>query len=180
MATYVSRGGEKLSYALEHFEIDVDGKICADLGSSTGGFVDCLRQCGAKKVYSIDTAYGELAWKLRSDPRVVVMERTNALHVQLPEKVGVVTIDVGWTRQEKIVPYACSLLKKGGVIVTLLKPSYEVTDSQKNRQELDGEKVMKDVVASLGESGINIRGTVKSPIAGKRGGSVEYFLYVTA
>ncbi len=108
---YVSRGGEKLAAALNHFEIDVSDLVCADLGSHVGGFVDCLVQRGAARVYSVDTSYGTLAWKLRRDPRIVVLERTNAMHVVLPEPVDLVTIDVGWTPQSKILPGAAGLLR---------------------------------------------------------------------
>src|SRR3989344_6185067 len=118
---FVSRAGLKLEHALKFFNISVRSKVCADLGCSTGGFVDCLLQRGAKKVYAVDTAYGVLDWKLRNDPRVVVMERTNALHVQLPELVDFISIDVGWTRQQLILPHALKLLKPDGVIVSLIK-----------------------------------------------------------
>src|ERR1700692_2896638 len=99
MTPFVSRAGQKLDHALKTFTIDVSEKTCADLGCSTGGFTDCLLQLGAKKVYSIDTGYGVLDWKLRNDPRVIVMERTNAMHVQLPELADLISIDVAWTRQ---------------------------------------------------------------------------------
>ena len=122
---YVGRGGEKLAWALDHFGVDVTGLICCDLGSNVGGFVDCLLQRGATKVYSVDTSYGTLAWTLRQDPRVIVMERTNALHVELPEAVDLVTCDVGWTKQAKVLPRAMGLLAPGGVIISLLKPQYE-------------------------------------------------------
>src|SRR5438132_3276476 len=104
MATFVSRAGQKLEHALNHFRIDVAACTCADLGSNTGGFVDCLLQRGAAKVYAIDTGYGALEWKLRTDPRVIVMERTNAMHAELPEKVARITIDVAWTKQKHILP----------------------------------------------------------------------------
>src|SRR3989337_1787579 len=103
---FVSRAGEKLQFALDNFNVDVGGKVIADFGSSTGGFVDCLLQRGAKKLYSIDTSYGELAWTLRKDPRVVVMERTNAMHFNLPERVDLITIDTAWTRQVKVIENA--------------------------------------------------------------------------
>src|ERR1041384_6668048 len=99
---FVSRAGQKLEHALATFAIDVNGWVCADLGSNAGGFVDCLLQRGASKVYAIDTGYGALEWKLRKDPRVVVMERTNAMHAELPEPVGILTIDVAWTKQRHI------------------------------------------------------------------------------
>ena len=110
-STFVSRGGEKLAAALDHFGMDVGGLCCADLGSHVGGFVDCLLQRGAAKVFSVDTSYGTLAWKLRKDDRVVVMERTNAMHVELPEPVDLVTIDVGWTPQAKVLPNVARLLR---------------------------------------------------------------------
>src|ERR1051325_6264535 len=98
MSDFVSRAGIKLEHALNTFGLDVSGLTCADLGSNAGGFVDCLLRRGAAKVYAIDTGYGALDWKLRKDARVVVMERTNAMHATLPEKVAVVTIDVAWTK----------------------------------------------------------------------------------
>src|SRR5437588_11102724 len=106
MSEFVSRAGQKLEHALVNFGIDVSGLTCADLGSNVGGFVDCLLQRGAAKVYAIEKGYGVLEWKLRKDPRVIVMERTNAMHVVLPEPVALVTIDVAWTRQRNILPAA--------------------------------------------------------------------------
>src|SRR3954462_8986128 len=122
---FVSRAGQKLHHALVTFGVSPEGKICADLGSNTGGFVDCMLQLGAVKVYAVDTGYGVLEYKLRKDPRVVVMERTNAMHVKLPEKVGLVTIGVAWTKQRNILPNARLLLAEGGEVVTLIKPHYE-------------------------------------------------------
>src|SRR5437762_12897685 len=106
---FVSRAGQKLEHALTSFAIDVKGLTCADLGCSTGGFTDCLLQRGAAKVYAVDTGYGVLDWKLRKDARVVVMERTNAMHVMLPEPVDLVTIDVAGTRPRLILPDAARL-----------------------------------------------------------------------
>ena len=122
---YVSRGGLKLAHALEQFALDPSGMTCADLGCSTGGFTDVLLKHGAAKVYAVDTGYGVLDWKLRNDPRVVVMERSNALHTPIPEPVDLVVIDANWTRQAKILPIARSHLKPQGEIVTLVKPHYE-------------------------------------------------------
>src|ERR1700729_302541 len=102
--SFVSRAGLKLEAALLSFPIDVIGKTCADLGANVGGFTDCLLQHGAAKVYAVDTAYGVLAWTLRKDPRIIVKERMNALHVKLPEPVSLIAVDVGWTRQDKILP----------------------------------------------------------------------------
>src|SRR3954463_348007 len=119
MPNFVSRAGQKLEHALETFRLDVGGSVCADLGSNAGGFVDCLLQRGAVKVYAVDTGYGALEWKLRKDPRVVAMERTNAMHATLPEAVSFICIDVAWTRQKHILPAAARLLAPGGDIVTL-------------------------------------------------------------
>src|SRR3989344_155077 len=104
--SYVSRAGEKLEYALKTFDIRVKDLVCADFGSNTGGFVDCLLNFGAKKVYSVETGKGVLDWKLRQDPRVIVMEKTNAMHVELEEKVDFISIDTSWTRLEKVIPNA--------------------------------------------------------------------------
>ena len=119
MPDFVSRAGAKLEHALTALSIDPANKICADLGCSTGGFTDCLLQHGAAKVYAVDTGYGVLDWKLRKDHRVIVMERTNAMHVELPEPVSLVTIDVAWTKQRYILPAAGKLLSQRGQIVTL-------------------------------------------------------------
>src|SRR5688500_4519805 len=125
MAEFASRAGRKLDHALTTFNIDLTGFTCADLGSNVGGFVDCLLRRGAAKVYAIDTGYGALDWKLRKDPRVVVMERTNAMHAQLPEAVDLVAIDVAWTKQRHILPAARRMVADVGRVVTLIKPHYE-------------------------------------------------------
>src|SRR3990170_1485186 len=126
MDNFVSRGGIKFQAAIENFKLKIENLVCLDVGSSTGGFVDCLLQNGAKKVYAVDTSYGELAWKLRNDPRVVVMERTNILYLEhLPEQVDIITIDAGWTKLELVLPVVKKFLKPGGMIIALLKPHYE-------------------------------------------------------
>ena len=122
---FVSRGGEKLDAALRHFAVDVAACVCADLGSHVGGFVDCLLRRGAVRVYSVDTAYGILAWKLRKDPRVTVLERTNAMHLTLPETIELITVDVGWTPQSKILPNVAPMLASDARVITLVKPHYE-------------------------------------------------------
>src|SRR6266404_2482418 len=106
MGRFVSRAGDKLDHALSTFALDVGGFVCADFGANAGGFTDCLLQRGASRVYAIDTGYGALEWKLRRDPRVVAMERTNAMHVELPEEVDLVVVDVAWTKQRFILPAA--------------------------------------------------------------------------
>ena len=178
---FVGRGGLKLQAALEAFKIDARGLVCADLGSNIGGFVDCLLQNGAAKVYSVDTSYGTLAWKLRTDPRVVVMERTNALHATLPEKVDLATVDVGWTPQRLILPNAVKMLKPGGRIVTLVKPQYESQEEERVRGVVKPEcleVVLDRVKSELLKIGIEIRETIESPILGE-GGNKELLALVT-
>ncbi|MDX2148723.1 MAG: SAM-dependent methyltransferase [Planctomycetota bacterium] len=129
---FVSRGGVKLRHALDAFTIDARGLVCADLGASTGGFTDCLLQAGVARVHALDTAYGELAWKLRNDPRVVVRERTNALYAEPPaEGVALVVVDLGWTPQRLVVPAALRWLAPGGRIISLIKPHYERSDRER-------------------------------------------------
>ena len=175
--TFVSRGGVKLTAALEQFRLDVSGAICADLGSHVGGFVDCLLRRGAAKVYSIDTSYGVLAWKLRKDPRVVVMERTNAMHAALPEQAAIVTIDVGWTRQDKILPAVSAMLAPRGRVVTLIKPQYEadpalLQDGVVGDEDVDA--VLASVTGACTSLGWDVLATAPSPIRG-HGGNREYF-----
>lgn len=175
MPAFVSRAGSKLDHALAAFGLDVSGKICADLGCSTGGFTDCLLQRGAAKVFAVDTGYGVLDWKLRKDPRVVVLERTNAMHVRLAEPVEIVTIDVGWTRQKNILPSARRLLAPGGAVVTLIKPHYESEAAALRKGILPEESVhavvekVKSEVQAAGWIWLN---SVRSPIKGT-GGNIE-------
>jgi 23S rRNA (cytidine1920-2'-O)/16S rRNA (cytidine1409-2'-O)-methyltransferase len=169
---FVSRAGLKLSSALRSFSVDVKGLIAADLGSNVGGFVECLLRQGAVKVYAIDTGYGVLAWTLRKDPRVVVLERHNALHTQLPELVDLITIDTGWTRQAKILPAARKLLKPGGSIITLIKPHYESQSARTQRGILTAEQsrqVLVEVIDDLQSTHWTVIGIIPSPIAGQSG-----------
>ena len=173
---YVSRAGQKLAHALEIFGIAPAGWVCADLGSSTGGFVDCLVQRGAAKVYAVERGYGVIDYRLRSDSRVVIMERTDALHVQLPEPVRLVTIDVGWTRQRLILPAAKRMLAEDGQIVSLIKPHYEADADRLTGGVLpDGEveSVLEQVRSQLGGLGLRLEGETQSPIRG-RAGNLEY------
>lgn len=174
---FVSRGGLKLHHALTEFAIDATGLVCADLGCSTGGFTDCLLQAGAAKVHSVDTAYGELAWKLRNDPRVVVTERTNALHAVPPaDGVDLVVVDLGWTVQRLVIPAALKWLRPSGRIITLIKPHYEAKEfgiDIPRKGVLDESialditnRVMVRVEESAQQWGITIRGITKSPILG--------------
>lgn len=174
--TYVSRGGEKLEAALRQFRVDVAGLSCADLGSNVGGFVDCLLRHNAARVYSIDTSYGTLAWKLRRDPRVVVMERTNALHAKLPEPVQLVTIDVGWTKQSRILPQAATMLAAGGRVVSLIKPHYEAPHCLLRHGVLPDEaidEVLRTVQGQITGLGWSVTDLMPSPIRGQ-GGNQEF------
>src|SRR3954452_2690785 len=172
MSAFVSRAGQKLDHALNAFALDVTGFACADFGSNTGGFVDCLLRRGAAKVYSVDTGYGVLDWKLRNDPRVVVMERTNAMHVTLPEPVSLVTIDVAWTQQRHILPAAARLLTSDGRVVSLIKPHYEAPPAVLRKGILPDDQlaaVMEQVRADIAASDFEIVDTVVSPIKGAKG-----------
>ena len=177
--TFVSRAGEKLAHGLSVFSLDVHDFVCADFGCSTGGFTDCLLQNGAAKVYAVDTGYGVLDWKLRNDPRVIVMERTNAMHVELPEKVDFITIDASWTRLEKLAENASRNLKPAGRIVALLKPHYEAAPSLLRKGKLPPEHI-DSVIAGVGEAlknlGLETIGQTVSPITGKKGDNVEILL----
>lgn len=178
---FVSRGGIKLQSAIDQFKVDVKDKTVLDVGSSTGGFVDCLLQNGASKVYALDTAYGELAWKLRNDPRVVVMERTNILHLQsLPEQVDLITIDAGWTKLELILPIVRRFLKENGKIIALLKPHYEAEKRDLVKGVLSedtAEKTKLKVIEKIKDLGFEVQDFIDSPILGGAGNR-EYLLYM--
>jgi len=177
--TFVSRAGHKLDAAIVALDLNLAHLSAADLGANVGGFTDCLLQHGAARVYAVDTGYGTLAWKLRKDPRVVVMERTNALHISLPEPVNVITIDVAWTRQEKILPKAAELLAPAGRVLTLIKPHYESADAlrgPKTRGVLDEaaalatlERVAEEITAA----GWTVDALIQSPLRGA-GGNMEF------
>ncbi len=180
MSRYVTRGGDKLEFALGALDVDPAGCVAADLGSHIGGFVDCLLQHGARRVYSVDTSYGTLAWTLRQDERVVVMERTNALHVELDVPVDLVTVDVGWTKQHLIVPVAIGLVRPGGLVLSLLKPQYEADPADVEGGLLPPDKarsVAADVVRRLDKGGVPVAQWVESPIRGGKG-NVEFFLKI--
>lgn len=178
---FVSRGGDKLESALTHFEIEVKGSVAADLGANVGGFTDCLIQRGATRVYAVETGYGVLDWKLRPDERVVVMERENALHIELPEQVDLVVADVGWTSLLKIVPRALTLLNDGGSCLALLKPQYEVDASER-----EGGFVSEEVATQVAErivsrlSGVaDVVGTMQ-PEVDRGGRNPECFVLLRA
>ena len=173
---FVSRAGQKLHHALTTFNISPRDMTCADFGSNTGGFTDCLLQLGAEKVYAIDTGYGVLDYKLRKDPRVIVMERTNAMHVHLPEPMQLITIDVAWTKQKHILAAAVA-----PQVVTLIKPHYEADAKLLRKGVLPPEhldKVLDLVKADIAACGFAIVGLTESPIKGAKG-NVEFLAHLS-
>lgn len=171
---FVGRGGEKLRHALTTFGIDGHGLVCADFGCNVGGFTDCLLQAGAAKVYAVDTGYGALAWKLRQDPLVIVMERTNALHADPPELVDLISIDLAWTPQRLAVPAALRWLKPAGRIITLIKPHYETDPDEKHLlregvlDEANAERVANRTAERIAHLAA-VLGLTRSPISGGAG-----------
>ena len=179
--SYVSRAGEKLAHALKEFKINVANLICADFGSSIGGFVDCLLQNGAAKVYAIETGYGVLDYKLRQDKRVIVMEKQNAMHVELPEKADLITIDTGWTKLEKVIPNAFKNLKTDGHVLALVKPHYESEPRMLRKGKLQEDfmpEVLNGVRSKLLEAGTEVLKETESPLLGGKGKNKEYFFYI--
>lgn len=191
---FVSRGGEKLEAALQSFGVEVAGRICADVGASTGGFTDCLLQHGAVRVYCIDVGHGILDWKLRQEPRVVVMERTNARYVKsLPELVQVITIDVSFISLKILLPVVRDWLFKEaeeehiprGSIIALIKPQFEAGRQQVGRNKgvirdpLIHHQVLLDILGSSREFGYAVRGLIRSPLVGPKG-NVEFLTWLEA
>jgi 23S rRNA (cytidine1920-2'-O)/16S rRNA (cytidine1409-2'-O)-methyltransferase len=174
---YVSRGGLKLRKALDHFNIDVNGLVAIDVGASTGGFTDCLLQAGAVKVFAVDVGYGQLAWKLQQDSRVVSMERTNIRTVtpdQLDDEPALAVIDASFIPLAKVLPATVGLLKPGGQIVALIKPQFEVGKGEVGkggvvRDPAAHEKVIEDVRRSALDLGLTVVGICESPITGADG-----------
>ncbi len=182
---FVSRGGLKLQKALEEFNIDVVGLTVLDVGASTGGFTDCLLQRGAKKVIAVDVGYGQLAWKLRQDERVVNLEKTNIRYLtpdKLPQVPDLAVIDASFISLAKVLPAVLTLLGNGGAIIALIKPQFEVgrgevgkggvvRDSEKHREVID---TIKSVAENLG---LEVRGVTESPLFGPRGNR-EFLIFM--
>ena len=185
--TFVSRAGIKLDHALCTFDFDVSGLACADLGCNVGGFTDCLLQRGARKVFAVDTGYGTLAWKLRSDERVITMERTNALHLDPPETVDLVVIDLGWTPQALALPVAARWVR-GGHLISLIKPHYELTNDEKKDESVSqglSESAIDRVLCRVRETckslSLEIVNETESPVKGKKSsrkgsGNIEHLM----
>lgn len=171
--SFASRGGLKLQHALSTFNLSPAGLTCADLGANIGGFTDCLLQSGAAKVYAVDTGYGTLAWKLRSDPRVITLERSNALHLAPPELVDLVVLDMGWTPQRLCIPAALKWLKPAPTsrIITLIKPHYEQAPAPRESRETvlsteHAADITARVLADMPALGATVLNSTPSPIRG--------------
>ena len=182
---YVSRGGLKLEKAMQLFPITLDGKVCMDVGASTGGFTDCMLQNGASRVYSVDVGYGQLAWQLRQDPRVVNLERTNARYLskeQVPEEIEFFSVDVSFISLKIILPAVRPLLKDGGEAVCLIKPQFEAGREKVGkkgvvRDKKVHEEVVKMICDFALENGYSVLGLTFSPVKGPEG-NIEYLVYL--
>ena len=178
---FVSRGGIKLDFALDHFQLDVSSKVAADIGASTGGFTDCLLKKGASRVYAVDVGYGQLDYRLRQDERVVVMERVNARYpISLPEKIDLATLDLSFISVEKVIPSVARLLKEDGYLVVLLKPQFEARRNEVGkggivRQPEVHARVLGRFIAWAVGKGFRLGGVVASPILGAAG-NMEFFV----
>ncbi len=180
---YVSRGGDKLAAALNAFEIDVDERVCADVGASTGGFTDCLLQAGASKVYAIDVGYGQMAYALRQDARVVMMERTNARYVErLPEAIQFVCIDASFISLRLLLPVVKGWLTAQAVVVPLIKPQFEAGQSDVGkggvvRDQRVHMRVLHEVLTFAQHSGFHVVNLIRSPLLGPAG-NIEFLAHL--
>ena len=182
---YVSRGGLKLEKAVESFGLDLNGFVCADIGASTGGFTDCMLQNGAKKVFSIDVGYGQLAWKLRTDERVVNLERTNFRYVtkeQVPDPLDFASVDVSFISLSLILPVMRELLRDGGHAVCLIKPQFEAGRENVGKKGVVRDKnvhiaVVEKIIGLVCESKFSLLGLDFSPVKGPEG-NIEYLCYI--
>ena len=182
---YVSRGGLKLEAAIKDFGLSVKGKVCLDVGASTGGFTDCLLQNGAKKVYALDVGYGQLDWKLRNDSRVVNIEKANIRYFdekKIKSPVDLATVDVSFISLDKVLPKVKKLIRKGGEIVSLIKPQFEAGREKVSRGGVvKDRKVHQEVIDKIkflsGRLGLEVKGLTTSPIKGPAG-NIEYFIYL--
>ncbi len=175
---WVSRGGRKLAHALAHFGIEAGGRVALDIGASTGGFTDVLLQAGARRVYAVDVGYGQLDWKLRNDPRVVVLERTNARHLtseQVPEPVELLVCDASFISLRKILPASLALAAPAAVLVALVKPQFEVGREKVGKGGVVRDPALHEAVCARvrrwleEEMGWSVAGVVESPVTGPKG-----------
>lgn len=182
---YVSRGGLKLEKAMTHFGITLEGKVCMDIGASTGGFTDCMLQNGAVKVYSVDVGYGQFAWKLRQDPRVVCMEKTNIRYVtpaDIDDVLDFVSVDVSFISLTKVLIPARELLRDGGEMVCLIKPQFEAGREKVGkkgvvRDKAVHEEVVERIIEFASQNGFFVKNLEYSPIKGPEG-NIEYLVYI--
>lgn len=182
--TYVSRGGLKLASALDSFSMEVADSVAMDVGASTGGFTDCLLRRGAKKVYAIDVGYGQLAWQLRQDPRVVILERCNVRYLtseQVPELVDLAVIDTSFISLTKVIPKVLEFVKGGGQLLALIKPQFEVGRGQVGKGGVvrDPElhrQVVREIEQFCQNQGMEVRGVKESSLLGPKGNR-EFFIY---
>lgn len=197
---YVGRGGLKLEAALRNFNIDVKGKIAMDVGASTGGFTDCLLQHGAKKVYAVDVGHGQLAWKLRNNPRVILLEKTNIRYLGekirnqksegrrheledlVKSNIDIATVDVSFISLLKVIPKVINFLKKNGEIVALIKPQFEVARKDVGKggvvkDEAKRLEVIEKITKETRNMCFKVKGVKKSPLVGPKG-NLEYFIYL--
>jgi len=182
---FVSRGGLKLEKALDHFSVDVNGKVLLDVGSSTGGFTDCLLQRGADRVISVDVGYGQLHWKIRNDPRVRVLEKTNIRYLrpeELKERINGAVIDVSFISLKLVVPPVSKLLLEDAFIIALIKPQFEVGKGQVGkggvvRDPSLHQAVMDTLIPFFKNSGWSVMGPIESPLLGPKGNR-EFFVYL--
>jgi 23S rRNA (cytidine1920-2'-O)/16S rRNA (cytidine1409-2'-O)-methyltransferase len=177
---YVSRGGLKLEKAIRSFNLDLKGKIAVDIGASTGGFTDCMLKNGAEKVYAIDVGYGQLDWKLRNDPRVVNLEKTNVRYLdteKIADKAGFISIDVSFISLKLVFPVAVKLLADDGQLFCLVKPQFEAGREQVGKKGIirDKAEVIENVIRYGAENGLYPRGLDFSPMTGAKG-NIEYLL----
>lgn len=182
---YVSRGGLKLEKAINEFGLTLNDYVCMDIGASTGGFTDCMLQNGAKKVFSVDVGYGQFAWKLRQDERVVCMEKTNIRYVtkeDIGEELDFASVDVSFISLSKVLPAAVELLKDGGTMVCLIKPQFEAGKEKVGKKGVVRERsthleVINDVINNAVSLGFSILNLSYSPIKGPEG-NIEYLVYI--
>ena len=182
---YVSRGGEKLEGALKAFDIDPKGLVVMDVGASTGGFTDCVLQKGAGKVYAVDVGYGQLAWKLQKDPRVVNLERRNVRYLrreEVEEEIDLILVDTSFISIEKFIPHLLEFLKKGGAILSLIKPQFEVGKGEVGKGGVVKEatlhqKVIDRISSFCRGLGLRVLGVTESPLVGPKGNK-EFFIYL--
>jgi len=184
-SSYVSRGGEKIEGALKAFAVDPKGMIVMDVGASTGGFTDCILQKGAKKVYAVDVGYGQLAWRLQKDPRVVNLERRNIRYLQreeVQEETDLILIDTSFISVEKFLPHLLGFLKKGGAILSLIKPQFEVGRREVGKGGVVRDKALHEKVIDRISNfsrglGLTVLGVTESPLLGPKGNR-EFFIYL--